>query len=179
MSTSSLKSLQCVCEAWSVKTWNKLRRFWCVARWRAIQRGRRHWTVAFPQIEAWITNQPASIAASSEPGSKISSIADSADHFSVHNQIISTEGSVYGDFEVQESFWVTTNIADTALPAAIMALPATVTTLTPGTIQTSVHVPIIGLPQTTPSASGSTEGVSTVPFVTSTTEPQLQSLALP
>ena len=58
-----------------------------------------------------------------------------------------------------------------AFPAAIMTVP-----LTPGTIQTS-EVPIAELPQTTPSASGSTEGVSTegvstegVPFITSTAE---------
>ena len=40
-----------------------------LGRLRSIQRGREHWTAAFPQIEAWITNRPASTAASLEPDS--------------------------------------------------------------------------------------------------------------
>ena len=86
-----------VCEAVCVKTWDKLRRSLSDARLRAIQRERPHWTTAFPQIEAWIANRPASAAGSYEPGSEINSIADSGDVFSVHNHIIGTKGSVYGD----------------------------------------------------------------------------------
>ena len=41
-----------------------------LGRLRSIQRGRQHWTSAFPQIEAWITNRPASTAASLEPDSQ-------------------------------------------------------------------------------------------------------------
>ena len=44
-----------VCEAWPVKTWNKLRSL-CDPRLTAIQRGGQHWEAAFPQIEAWTTN---------------------------------------------------------------------------------------------------------------------------
>ena len=39
-----------VCEVWSVKTWNKLRKALGDARTRAIQRGNPHWISAFPQI---------------------------------------------------------------------------------------------------------------------------------
>ena len=83
-----------MCEAWPVKTWNKLRKSLSDARLRSIQRGRQHWTAAFFQFEALITNRPASTAASSGPGSEISSVDD----FSIHNQGISTKGPVYGDF---------------------------------------------------------------------------------
>ena len=76
----------------------------------------------FPQIEAWITNKPASTAASSEPEYEISFIVDSGDNSSVHNLIISIKKSVYGDFEVHECFGVTDNMVDTAMPAAIKAL---------------------------------------------------------
>ena len=70
-----------VCEVWTVKTWNKLRKALGDARTRAFQRGKPHWTTAFSQIEAWITNRPASVAAS-EPLSEVSSVADSGDDFS-------------------------------------------------------------------------------------------------
>ena len=70
-----------VCGTWPVRTWNKLRKSLGDARLRSIQRGRQHWTSAFPQIEAWITNQPASTAASSELRSKLSSLVDSGDDF--------------------------------------------------------------------------------------------------
>ena len=73
------------------------------ARLRAIERGRPHWTAAFSQIEAWINNRPASTAASSEPGSENSSIADSGDDFSFQNPVLSTKGSVFGAFEMHES----------------------------------------------------------------------------
>ena len=105
-------SIPCgVCEVWRVKTWNKLRKALGDARTRAIQRGQPHWTSAFPQIEAWITSRPASVAASSEPGSEISSVADSGDDFSAINQTVSTKGFVLGDFEVHKSIGVTTNMA--------------------------------------------------------------------
>ena len=93
-----------------------------------------------------------------KPVSEISSVADSGDDSSVHNQIIITKGSVYGDFEVHESFGVMTNMADTALPAANMALPDSgmAIQLTPGKIQTS-NVPLVELPQTTSSVSGTSD----------------------
>ena len=143
-----------VYEVWPMKTRNKLRKALGDARTRAIQQGKQHWTSAFSQIEAWITNRPASIAAS-EPGSEFSSIADSGDDFCTINQFVSTKGSVVGDFEVHESIGVNTNMADcasAAMPPMIAAMPQT-----PGTIETSV--PIVNLPQATPSVSGSAGGV--------------------
>ena len=67
---------------------------------------------------------------------------------------------------MHKSIWVTTNMVDLALPA--VALP-----VAPGTIQTS-NVPTVELPQTTPSASGLTEGMSIMLFVSRITELQLQ-----
>ena len=137
-----------------MKTLNKLRKAFGDARTRAIQRDKPHWTSAFSQIEAWITNRPASVTAS-EPGSELSSVADSGDDFSSINQVVSTKGSVAGDFEVHESIGVNTNVAvsaSAAMPPMIAAMPQT-----PGTIETSV--PIVDLPLATPSVSGSAGGV--------------------
>ena len=48
------------------------------ARARASQRGRQHWTAAFPRLEAWILSRPVS-ASSSGPTSEISSQAGEGD----------------------------------------------------------------------------------------------------
>ena len=80
----------------------------------AIQQGKPYWTSVFPQIEAWITNRPASTAASSEPVSEISSKAHRGDDFSTIDQIVSTKGSVFDIFEMHESIRVTANMADLA-----------------------------------------------------------------
>ena len=49
-----------------------------VARARASQRGRQHWSVAFPRLEAWILSKPVS-ASGSGPTSEISSQAGEGD----------------------------------------------------------------------------------------------------
>ena len=103
-----------VCVGWTSKTWGKLRRSLVDARSRAISRGRQHWMSAFPYLEAWIS-RPASTAASSEPGSEISSFIDSGDDMS--------EKTV-------------ASMTVTAVPVLGMALP-----LTPSTIQ-SIVVPL-------------------------------------
>ena len=107
------------------------------ARLMAIQQGKPYWTSVFPQIEAWITNRPASTAASSEPVSEISSKAHRGDDFSTINQIVSTKGSVFDIFEMHESIRVTANMADLALLAAIAAMLTMVAAMlqTPGTIK--------------------------------------------
>ena len=51
------------------------------ARARASQRGRQHWTAAFPQLEAWIMSRPALSTPMSGPASEISSLV-SGDDFS-------------------------------------------------------------------------------------------------
>ena len=145
-----------VCAAWPVRTWNKLRKSLGDVRLRSIQRGRQHWTSAFPQIEAWIINRSASTAASFERGSEISSLVDSGDDFSNNNLIISTTELLVGDFEVHKSVGVTLPPSSTAMSGK---------TLTPGTKQTS-DVPMNDLPQTKPSVSGFTEGLAAMPLIT-------------
>ena len=79
LSTTTLPALKCriaagvsnvdvsnpctICVGWTSRTWSKLRRSLVDARLRAINRGRQHWTSAFPYLEAWITKL-ASTAAS-------------------------------------------------------------------------------------------------------------------
>ena len=86
------------------------------------------------------------------------------------NQIVSTKGSISGDFEVHESIGVKTNMADSAsaaIPPIIAAMPRT-----PGTIETieTSNVPIVDLLQAKPSVAGSAGSVP----ISHTTELQLQ-----
>ena len=48
------------CEGWTRKQWAKLRHSLIDARARVEQRGKQHWTVACPHVEAWILAKPAS-----------------------------------------------------------------------------------------------------------------------
>ena len=57
------------------------------ARARASQRGRQHWSAAFPRLEAWILSRPVS-ASSSGPTSEISSQAGEDDF--TDNLLVST-----------------------------------------------------------------------------------------
>ena len=41
-----------ICGGWTTQQWGKLRRSLVDARARASQRGRQHWTAAFPRLEA-------------------------------------------------------------------------------------------------------------------------------
>ena len=52
------------CEGWTWKQWARLRRSLIDARARAEQRGKQHWTVACPHVEAWILAKPVSTSAS-------------------------------------------------------------------------------------------------------------------
>ena len=67
-----------ICEGWTSKQWGKLRRSLVDARASASQRGRQHWSAAFPRLEAWILSRPVS-ASSSGPTSEISSQAGEGD----------------------------------------------------------------------------------------------------
>ena len=62
-----------ICGGWTSKQLGKLRRSLVDARTRSSQRGRQHWTAAFPRLEAWILARPVS-ASSSGPASEISSL---------------------------------------------------------------------------------------------------------
>ena len=53
-----------ICEGWARKQWARLRRSLIDARARAEQRGKQHWTVACPHVEAWILAKPVSTSAS-------------------------------------------------------------------------------------------------------------------
>ena len=53
-----------ICEKWTRRQWGKLRRSLVDARARSCQRGRQHWSAAFPRLEAWILSKPVSTSAS-------------------------------------------------------------------------------------------------------------------
>ena len=53
-----------ICEGWTRRQWGKLRRSLIDARARSCQRGRQHWSAAFPRLEAWILSKPVSTSAS-------------------------------------------------------------------------------------------------------------------
>ena len=73
-----IKNLCNICGGWTSQQWGKLRRSLVYARATASQRGRQHWTAAFPRLEAWILSRPVS-ASSSGPASEISSQAGGDD----------------------------------------------------------------------------------------------------
>ena len=101
-------------------TWGKPSRFLVDARVRASQRGRQHWTAAFPRLEAWILSRPVS-ASSSGPASEISSLVGE-DNFD-DNLLVSTPiPLVQQVLEVQ-----TQNGVNTASGTATTA-PSTATT---------------------------------------------------
>ena len=52
------------CKVWTRRQWGKLRRSLVDARARSCQRGRQHWSAAFPRLEAWIQSKSASTSAS-------------------------------------------------------------------------------------------------------------------
>ena len=53
-----------ICEGWTCRQWGKLRRSLIDTRARSCQRGRQHWSAAFPRLEAWILSKPVSTSAS-------------------------------------------------------------------------------------------------------------------
>ena len=95
-----------ICGGWTSKQWGKLRSL-VDARARASQRGRQHWTAAFPQLEAWIMSRPALLASSSGPASEISSLV-SGDNFndsllvSMSSPLVQQDfgGTKWGQYEV-------------------------------------------------------------------------------
>ena len=111
------------------------------------QRGRQHWSSVFSHLEA-LASRPVSAAASSEPGSEISSMMGSGDDVS-DKLVISTTGPL-----VQGSNGVNSNMADNVLQITVAATPLTgaATPLTPSKIQPIVVQLSV---QDTPSASGS------------------------
>ena len=131
-----------ICEGWSSKQWGKLRRSLIDARARASQRGRQHWSAAFPRLEAWILSRPAS-ASSSVPASEISSQAGEGDF--EDNLLVSTPSPlVQHVLVVQAQNGV--NMATTA-PSTATTAPSTAPLplqAGPSTMESNVHnVPIV------------------------------------
>ena len=135
------------CLRWNTRTWCSLRKSLVDPRLRATQRGKQHWSSAFPHLEAWLASRPASAA--SEPGSEVSSMMGSRD------EVISTTGRLAEDLVVQGTNGVSSNMADAlgSLPNMVVAtqLLGAATQLTPSTIQPIMVQLTV---QDTPSASG-------------------------
>ena len=107
-----------ICGGWT--SMGETRRSLVDARARASQRGRQHWSAAFPRLEAWILLGPVS-ASSSKPTSEISSQA-SEDDFE-DNLLVSTQSPLV------QQVWVVQaqNGVNMASGTAITA-PSTATT---------------------------------------------------
>ena len=170
-----------ICGGWTSKQWSKLRRSLVDARARASQRGRQHWTAAFPQLKAWIMSRPALSASSSGPASEISSLV-SGDDFSDRLLVSTSSPLAQQDLVVQTQNGV--NMASgTATTAPSTATTATCTaplllTAGPSTIEPIVPIvaplgaqdtpsviqrarPVISTEQT----MQSTPGYGTLPYV--------------
>ena len=89
-----------ICGGWTSKQWGKLRRSLVDARARASQRGRQHWTAAFPRLEAWIMSIPALSASSSGPASEISSLVSGDDFKSVSSAGLGGTNSKWGQYGI-------------------------------------------------------------------------------
>ena len=140
------------CLRWTTRTWYRLRKSLVDARLRATQRGKQHWSSAFPHHEAWLASRPAFTAAS-EPGSEVSSMMGSGDDVS-DKLVISMTGPLAEESVVQETNGVSSHMGDNVLPNTVAPTPLsgaptplTASTMQPIVVQLSV--------QDTPSASGS------------------------
>ena len=160
---------------WTSKQWNKLRRSLVDARARTSQRGRQHWTSAFPRLEAWIISKPAPSATSSGPASEISSVV-SGDDLSDGLLVSTSSPLAQQDLVVQVQNGV--NMASSTASTA-PARPLTAGPSTPGTIPIVPIVVPLG-------AQGmlSVTGTSSIPIqtarpVVSTNQRTMQSTALP
>ena len=113
-----------ICGGWMSKQWGKVRRSLVGARARASQRGRQHWTAAFPRLEAWILSRPVS-ASSSGPASEISSLVGEDDF--EDNLLVSTPSPL-----VQQVLVVQTQNGVNMASGTATTAPSTATTA-PGT----------------------------------------------
>ena len=130
-----------ICGGWMSKQWNRLRRSLVDARARASQRGRQHWTAAFPQLKAWIMSRQAISASSSGPASEISSLV-SGDDFSDRLLVSTSSPLAQQDLVVQTQNGV--NMASrTATTAPSTATTAPSTAPLPLTAGPSTIEPIV------------------------------------
>ena len=128
-----------ICEGWTSKQWGKLRRSMVDIRARASQRGRQHWTAAFPRLEAWILSRPIS-ASSSGPASEISSLVGEGDFD--YNLLVSTPSPL-----VQQVLVVQTQNGVSMASGTATTAPSTATTapsmLTAGPSTMEPIVPVV------------------------------------
>ena len=130
-----------ICGGWTSKQWNRLRRSLVDARARASQRGRQHWTAAFPQLEEWIMSRTALSASRSGPASEISSLV-SGDDFSDRLLVSTSSLLAQQDLVVQTQNGV--NMASgTATTTPSMATTAPSTAPLPLTAGPSTIEPIV------------------------------------
>ena len=137
------------CGEWSSKQWGKLRRSLVDARARASQRGRQHWSAAFPRLETWILSKPVSTSVS-----EISSQAGESDF--EDNLLVSTPNKqVEQGLVVQAQNGV--NMASgtsTTAPSTAITAPSTAPLQLAGPSTMEPIVPIgVQLGQDTPSVN--------------------------
>ena len=114
------------------------------ARARASQRGRQHWTSAFPRLEAWIIYKPAPSASSSGHASEIFSVV-SGDDLSDRLLVSTSSPLAQQDLvvQVQNVVNMASGTATTAPSTATMApsmAPAMPLMAGPSTIESSVPI---------------------------------------
>ena len=162
---------------WTSKQWNRLRRSLVDARARATQRGRQHWTAAFPQLEAWILSRPTLSASSLKPARGISSLV-SGDDISDRLLVSTSSPLVQQDLVVQTQNRV--NMASgkpttaprtaTTAPLPLTAGPSTIEPIVPIVAQLGAQDtpsviqrarPVVSTGQT----MQSTLGYGTLPYI--------------
>ena len=141
-----------ICGEWTSRQWGKLRRSLVEARARASQRGRQHWSAAFPRLEAWILSKPVSTS-SSGAASEISSQAGEGEF--EDNILVSTPNQQVGQVlvvQAQNGVNMASGTATTA-PSAATTAPSTAPLQVAGPSTMEPIVPIgVQLGQGTPSA---------------------------
>ena len=116
------------CQEWTHREWGKLRRSLVDTRARSSQRGRQHWSAAFPRLEALILSKPVSTSAS-----EISSQAGEGDF--EDNTLVSTPNQ-----QVEQVLVVQTQNGVNMASGTATTAPSTATTA-PGTAPLQVAGP--------------------------------------
>ena len=171
MTTLDIENPCNICGGWTSKQWGKLRRNLVDPRARASQRGRQHWSAAFPRLEAWILSKPVS-ASGSGPASEISSLAGEGDFDD--NLLVSTPSPLVQHVlvvQTQNRVNMASGTATTA-PSTATTAPSTANlplTAGPSTMETIVPiVAILGAQDTPGVIQGARPVVSTEQTVQST-----------
>ena len=153
-----------ICGEWTSKQWGKLRRSLVDARARASQRGRQHWSAAFPRLEAWILSKPVSASGSGPASASEISSQDGEGDFednilvSTPNQQVEQVLVVQAQNRVNMASGMATTLPSTATTAPSMApLPLA----GPSTMEPIVPINVQLVAQDTPSVvQGARPGVS-------------------